>query len=213
MKLNNTLHVRKQGIPDIENESQEMGREDLKYQFIGMRARGIPYARIAQNLGVSKSTLSNWNSELEKEIALHKSMELEALQEEFFLLKEGRIRLLGEVLTKVREEALNRDLADVNTDKLFDIMLKYFNELKEEYIEPRPLSKRDLVRLENGTKLSIQDMETEVSFILDRYRSGILNIDQAKEEIYLLLSVLKAKEHEVLDDKINTLEAVLGGRR
>jgi len=207
------LHVRKGGIPDIENESQEMGREDLKYQFIRMRARGIPYARIAQNLGVSKSTLSNWNSELEKEIALHKSMELEALQEEFFLLKEGRIRLLGEVLTKVREEALNRDLADVNTDKLFDIMLKYFNELKEEYIEPRPLSKRDLVRLENGTKLNIQDMETEVSFILDRYRSGILNIDQAKEEIYLLLSVLKAKEHEVLDDKLTTLEAVLGGRR
>ena len=99
------------------------------------------------------------------------------------------------------------------TDKLFDIMLKYFNELKEEYIEPRPLSKRDLVRLENGTKLNIQDMETEVSFILDRYRSGILNIDQAKEEIYLLLSVLKAKEHEVLDDKLTTLEAVLGGRR
>ena len=52
-------------------------------------------------------------------------MELEALQEEFFLLKEGRIRLLGEQLQRLRQELANRDLSSVPTDKLMELLLKY----------------------------------------------------------------------------------------
>ena len=80
--------------------------------------------RIAERLGVAKSTLANWNAELEAEIASARAMELEALQAEFFVLKEGRITLLGEQLQRLRGELASRDLTDVSTDKILELVLR-----------------------------------------------------------------------------------------
>ena len=74
----------------------ERGRQEKKLEFIQLRAKGHTYGKIAKRLQVSKATLANWNTELEAEIASLKAMELESLQEQYFLLREGRIRLLGE---------------------------------------------------------------------------------------------------------------------
>jgi hypothetical protein len=123
------------------------GKAELKSEFVQLRAKGLPYLRIAERLGVAKSTLANWNAELEAEIASAKAMELEALQEQFFLLKEGRITLLGEQLRRLRSELANRDLADVPTDKLLELVLRYHATLKEEFVEVRPLSEGELARL------------------------------------------------------------------
>jgi hypothetical protein len=87
---------------DEDNETDDLGKEEQKSRFIYLRAKGNSYARIAKELGVSKGTLVNWNTELEAEIAQVRCIELEALQEEFFLLKEGRIRLLGEQLKTIQ---------------------------------------------------------------------------------------------------------------
>ena len=86
---------------DIESRGL-LGREEQKHRFVELRAKGHSYARIAKELGVSKGTLVNWNAELKTEIAQARSIELEALQEEFYLLKEGRIRLLGDSLKPFR---------------------------------------------------------------------------------------------------------------
>ena len=123
------------------------GKAELKAEFVQLRAKGLPYLRIAERLGVAKSTLANWNAELEAEIASAKAMELEALQEQFFLLKEGRITLLGEQLRRLRGELANRDLAGVPTDKLLELVLRYHATLKEEFVEVRPLSEGELARL------------------------------------------------------------------
>ena len=82
-----------------------------------------------------KGTLTAWNAELEDRIARARATELEALQEEFFLLKEGRIRLIGEQLKAIRTEIGSRDLSQVRTDKLLELQLRYFEELKGEYVE------------------------------------------------------------------------------
>jgi hypothetical protein len=130
-----------------ERPRSEQGKAELKADFVQLRAKGLPYVRIAERLGVAKSTLANWNAELEAQIASARAMELEALQEEFFLLKEGRIRLLGEQLQRLRQELANRDLSSVPTDKLLELLLKYQIVLKEESVEVRPLSDAELSRL------------------------------------------------------------------
>ena len=43
----------------------EQGKAELKADFVQLRAKGLPYLRIAERLGVAKSTLANWNAELE----------------------------------------------------------------------------------------------------------------------------------------------------
>jgi transposase-like protein len=127
----------------------EAGRTELKAEFVLLRAKGLPYAKIARRLGVAKSTLANWNAELEAEIASARALELEALQEQFFLLKEGRIRLLGEQLERIRAELAGRDLSGVAPDKLLDLLLRYHAALKEEFVEARPLPDRELTRLKS----------------------------------------------------------------
>jgi hypothetical protein len=77
-------------LHNSERPRSERGKAELKADFVQLRAKGLPYVRIAEQLSVAKSTLANWNAELEAQIASARAMELEVLQEEFFLLKEGR---------------------------------------------------------------------------------------------------------------------------
>lgn len=110
---------------------------DTKERFIELRAKGWSFDKIAQELGKAKQTLIDWSKELEEEIANLKALELEALYEKHYLHKETRLQLFGEVLSKIREEVMSRDLSEVPTDKLLELLLKYNNQLEEEIVEPR----------------------------------------------------------------------------
>ena len=107
-----------------------------KERFIELRAKGWSFDKIAKELGKAKQTLINWSKELEDEIANLKAMELEALYEKHYLLKENRIETFGVLLRKLKDEVMSRDLSDVPTDKLLDLLLKYENQLKDEIITP-----------------------------------------------------------------------------
>jgi transposase-like protein len=192
--------------PDDINDMESPGKEEQKRQFVILRAKGYSYARIARELGVSKGTLTAWNTELKAEIAKLRAIELEALQEEFFLLKEGRIRLIGEQLKAIQTEIGKRDLSKVNTDKLLELQLRYFDELKGEYVETGQ-------RTKTGPKLNTSDISEELQSVLERYRAGEISEDQAKLEEALLQSMLKAIEQTELAAKLERLEAVVRSRR
>lgn len=155
---------------------------------------------------VSKSTLSNWSQELEEQIAQAKAMELEALQEEYYLLKEGRIRLLGDQIKAIQEELSSRDLSKVNTEKLLELQLKYFGELKTEYVEARPEDK-------TGIKLNSKDIAERLQSVLARYKTGQINEAQAKQEQAILQAMLRALEQTELEERLEKIEAVLKSRR
>jgi hypothetical protein len=190
----------------IENETDDIGKEEQKSRFIHLRAKGNSYARIAKDLGVSKGTLVNWSAEQETEIAQARNVELEALQEEFFLLKEGRIRLLGEQITAIQAEIGKRDLAKVKIDKLMELQLRYFGELKGEYVKTGERTRID-------TKLNSSDISVQLQTILTRYRAGEIDESQAKLEQAVLQSMLRAIEQIELARKLERLEAVVRSRR
>jgi hypothetical protein len=133
-------------------------------------------------------------------------MELEALQEEFFLLKEGRIRLIGEQLKAIQTEIGRRDLTQVRTEKLLELQLRYFEELKGEYVETGQ-------RTQTGPKLNSSDIAEELRGVLARYRTGEISETQAKLEEAILQSVLKAIEQTELAAKLERLAAVVQSRR
>lgn len=189
-----------------ENGFRSLGKEEQKRRFIELRAKGHGYARIAKELSVSKSTLTNWNAELEAEIVRAKTVELEALQEEFYLLKEGRIRLLGEQLAAIRTEIGSRDLSKVNTGKLLELLLRFFTELKGEYVE---VGQRTRI----GPKLNSGDIASQLQSVLARYRAGEIDEAHAKLEQAVLQSMLKAIEQTELAAKLERLEAVVRPRR
>jgi hypothetical protein len=131
---------------------------------------------------------------------------LEALQEEFFLLKEGRIRLLGEQLKAIQTEIGKRDLSKIKTEKLLELQLRYFEELKGEYVKGGQ-------RAEIGTKLNSRQIGEQLQTVLTRYRAGEIDESQAKLEQAVLQSMLKAIEQTDLATKLERLDAVIGSRR
>ena len=109
---------------------------ETKERFIELRAKGWSFDKIAKELGKAKQTLIDWSKELQDEIANRKALELEALYESYFLLKENRLQTLGVMLTKIKKELEKRNLSDVPTDKLLDLLLKYESQLKDEIVDP-----------------------------------------------------------------------------
>lgn len=121
-----------------------MESSDLKERFIDLRARGLSFDKISKELGKAKQTLIDWSKELQEEIANRKALELEALYEKHYLLKENRLQIFGEMLRKIKAEADKRNLSDIPTDKLLELLLKYNSLVKEELVEPIFKSSGDL---------------------------------------------------------------------
>lgn len=111
-----------------------MAKNDKKEDLIELRATGMSYQKIADEIGVSKRTLINWGKKLNYEIANARAVELEALQDEYFMLKERRIKLFGEKLKAISEEIESRDLSDIKTEKLFDLFFRMYTLLEKEAV-------------------------------------------------------------------------------
>ena len=191
---------------DEDNETDDLGKEEQKSRFVHLRAKGYSYARIAKELGVSTSTLTNWNQELQEVIANAKAMELESLQEEYFLLKEGRIKLLGEQLKAIQKEISGRDLSKVSTERLIELQLRYFGELKTEYVATALVDK-------TGIKLDSKVIARQFQSVLERFKAGEIDESQTKLEQSILQSMLKGIEQAELARKLERLEAIIQSRR
>ena len=126
---------------------------ETKTRFIELRAKGYSFDKIAKELGKAKQTLIDWSKELEEEIANLKALELEALYEEFYLLKEDRLRRLGKILKSIEDELLDRDLSEVATDRLLDLLLKYRAQIEEDLVEPTFKSREEISEEEADRKI------------------------------------------------------------
>jgi len=115
-----------------------------KERFIELRAKGWSFDKIAKETGKAKQTLIDWSKELQDQIANCKALELEALYESYYLMRENRLQTFGAMLTKIKEEIERRSLSDVPTDKLLELLLKYNSQVKEEIIEPTYKSSQEI---------------------------------------------------------------------
>lgn len=144
---------------------------ETKERFIELRAKGWSFDKIAKEIGKAKQTLINWSKELEDEIANRKALELEALYEKHYLLKENRIETFGVLLRKLKDEVMSRDLSDVPTDKLLELLLKYNSQVKEEIVEPIYKSSQELIEERQDREL-LKELTTLQSEPLRRLKVG-----------------------------------------
>lgn len=117
---------------------------EVKEKFIELRAKGYSFDKIAKETGKAKQTLIDWGKELREEIGNRKALELETLYEKYYLLKEVRLQTFGEMITKIKTEVERRDLSDVPTDKLLELLLKYNGQINEEIVEPTFKSSQEI---------------------------------------------------------------------
>lgn len=172
-----------------------------KQKFISLRAENKSYSQIMATLQICKSSCIKLNAELKTEIAAHRAEQLQALYDQYQMTKEARIRKLGSVLQDINAALEDKDLSEVDPDKLLDYKLKYEKALKEEYVDP-PAS-RDITEI---TPTSIAELQMD---LLTRIKLGTTSGAQAKLEIDVINALQKSYEDITLSEKVEALEALL----
>lgn len=101
-----------------------MKDQGVKEKFVELRARGWSFDRISKELKVSKQTLIHWSRDLALEISNQSALQHEALLEQYSLTREERIQFLGDLVKKLRQEMVSRNLTAIPTERLVDMALK-----------------------------------------------------------------------------------------
>lgn len=126
-----------------------------KNRFIELRAQGVSYEKISKEINVSKQTLIDWSKKLQLEILNLRAIQLEVLQEKYFLTKEKKIEFIGNILNALKAEADKRDLTKLSDRELLELILKFSEKLDKEIVpvtfrseEQRSLTDFDLTETE-----------------------------------------------------------------
>lgn len=183
-----------------------MKPQELKQEYIKLRAERKSYSFIAEQLHISKSTCSKWECELASEIAKLKREELSTLYDSYHMNKEARIKKLGDTLGRVEDALARVDLTEVSPEKLLDFKLKYTEALQKEYVGTEPAFKL-------GDTIDAKDIVTALGDLLNRVRAGEVTTEQANRESLILSNLLKAYDTVEVKAKLDALETLVGGRQ
>ena len=81
-----------------------MKDQETVQKFIELRAQGWSFARIAAELGVAKSTLTEWSRKFRFEIHNRRALALDDLQDRLLGTVQSRVAGLAEKLAKIENE-------------------------------------------------------------------------------------------------------------
>jgi len=128
-----------------------------------LRAQNKSYTAIARELGVTKKTLIAWGKEHREQIENLQAIEHEALLEKYGLTAQARVELFGEELRRVRGELSTRDLSELSTPKLYDLLVKLSAQLKADITPPLVRSDDEVQR-----RLAVRELLDRISAVGDK---------------------------------------------
>lgn len=126
---------------------------EVRTRFIELRAKGYSFDKIAAELGIAKKTLVTWSKQLDGQVQAAKALELEALLEKHYLLKEQQLETFGRLLKKIDDSLAIRDMAEVSTEKLLELRLKYQAATAEHLPAPVFLTEAEAAEEAEATEL------------------------------------------------------------
>lgn len=103
-----------------------------KTNFIRLRGQGLSFESISKQLDISKPTLIQWQRELDLEIRQARYYEIEIMLEEYSVKKAHRVKSLGIMLQKVRQELEQRSFTDISTERLVELCERFESRLERE---------------------------------------------------------------------------------
>lgn len=116
--------------------------QQVKLRVIELRAEGLSYAKIANEMKIAKQTAVDIVKDNIDEVTSLQAVEMEALIDAERVNQRGRIEQLSELHSRLREEISSRDLSEVPTDKLIKLYLNTSDTIKREVerADPQPKS-------------------------------------------------------------------------
>lgn len=137
-------------------ETQSVKDQQTIQQFIELRCKGLSFARIADQLGVAKSTLINWSRQHQHLIHNLRTIEWEDFLDRTLASKQDRLRALSEQLRRLDTELAGRDLGSVPTPRLHGMAEQLRRRLDRE-CSPIRFSAEVKLSREDETREAVQD--------------------------------------------------------
>jgi transcriptional regulator with XRE-family HTH domain len=109
-----------------------MKDQETVQKFIELRAQGWSFVRIATELGVAKSTLTEWSRKFRFEIHNRRALVLDDLQDRILGTVQSRVAGLSEKLSRVEQELKQRGLAEVSTSQLYSLAAALRRQIERE---------------------------------------------------------------------------------
>ena len=110
----------------------QMKDQETVQKFIELRAQGWSFVRIAAELGVAKSTLTEWSRKFRFEIHNRRALVLDDLQDRVLGTVQSRVVALAEKLSKVESELRQRALSEVSTPQLYHLATSLRRQIERE---------------------------------------------------------------------------------
>ena len=125
---------------------------DERQQFIELRAKGYSFQKISDELDISKPTLMEWSKDINtnRDIQNQRTLLVDDLQERYAVTRRHRIEVFGEFLQKAKDELNKRDMNDVPTDRLINMVIKLSDTLKADETELELLGEVELPQFTIG---------------------------------------------------------------
>lgn len=118
-----------------------------KQKFIELRAQGLSFDKIAQELGISKPTLLKWSQDYGREIANLVYFQFETILTQFRLEKTARVKSMATLLSKALDELESRSFKELSGKELLSIVdyaserlqdeLSFIRYTTDETVDPR----------------------------------------------------------------------------
>ncbi len=109
-----------------------MKDQETVQKFIELRSQGWSFVRIASELGVAKSTLTEWSRKFCFEIQNRRALVLDDLQDRVLGTIQSRVAGLAEKLSKVENELRQRGLTEVSTPQLYSMAASLRRQIERE---------------------------------------------------------------------------------
>lgn len=177
-----------------------MKPENIRHQFIKLRAEGFSYAKISKKLNISKATCSSWEQKYQNGISALKAEQLKVLYQEYGMQKQQRIKALGTTLSKIDAAISKADFSKVDPIKLLELKLKYQEALKDEYVPDKEAP-------DQATPQSILDALNDLT---QRSRKGEVSSKKATTELKALTASLSAYDKTVIEQKLDNIKDAIG---
>lgn len=111
-------------------------KAEVKEKFIELRAEGLSYEKIAAQLEISKTTALQLGHDFEQEVKRMQHIRLEAIAEQYKLMKQARIEGIAMLLQKVESSLQAADFDSLPADKLVQLKYKLVDRLLQELVIP-----------------------------------------------------------------------------
>lgn len=105
-------------------------------KFIELRAQGLSFDKIAEQINVSKPTLLKWSTQYQAELEQAQYFELQRLLSQYRVMRKNRVEVICSMLSSALKELSGRAdtgaLSIMQTDRLLNFILTLEGRLERE---------------------------------------------------------------------------------